>query len=62
MSAIADLYAVYGRKLPTQTLGLSIITVNLIHCRRVRRHDLSAKGRLPYVYLPDINQLLTKFH
>ncbi|MDR1271024.1 MAG: hypothetical protein LBK82_16030 [Planctomycetaceae bacterium] len=42
------MYFVYGRKLSTKTLGTLIIIVHLIHCRRVRRHDLSAKGRPPY--------------
>ncbi|MDR1268424.1 MAG: hypothetical protein LBK82_02760 [Planctomycetaceae bacterium] len=35
--------------------------VNLIHCRRVRRRDLSAKGRPPTNGCPpDVNQFLTK--
>ncbi|MDR1268674.1 MAG: hypothetical protein LBK82_04045 [Planctomycetaceae bacterium] len=34
--------------------------VNLIHCRRVRRRDLSAKGRLPCGRLPNVYLLLTK--
>ncbi|MDR1269035.1 MAG: hypothetical protein LBK82_05890 [Planctomycetaceae bacterium] len=34
--------------------------VYLIHCRRVRRRNLLAKGCPPYVYLPDDCLLLTR--
>ncbi|MDR1268763.1 MAG: hypothetical protein LBK82_04500 [Planctomycetaceae bacterium] len=32
--------------------AIQFAVVNLIHCRRVRRRDLLAKGRPPYNYLP----------
>ncbi|MDR1268109.1 MAG: hypothetical protein LBK82_01160 [Planctomycetaceae bacterium] len=33
-------------------LAIEFAIVNLIHCRRVRRRDLSAKGRPPDNCLP----------
>ncbi|MDR1268182.1 MAG: hypothetical protein LBK82_01530 [Planctomycetaceae bacterium] len=32
-------------------LAIQFAIVNLIHCRRVRRRDLLAKGRPPYIDL-----------
>ncbi|MDR1268636.1 MAG: hypothetical protein LBK82_03845 [Planctomycetaceae bacterium] len=35
----------------SRQLSLHFAVINLIHCRRVRRRNLSAKGRLPDDYL-----------
>ncbi|MDR1268701.1 MAG: hypothetical protein LBK82_04185 [Planctomycetaceae bacterium] len=43
----------------SRRLSLHFSVVNLIHCRRVRRRDLSAKGRPPLSIFRMFDRLFT---